>query len=627
MIDKHKAIFLPIDKRVINNYKGYILKGELLNLPEEKVLNIEIIHDYNLYDANLVERTVWILFNLLIFPVAVIAITTDHFIAKNKNLSNQLSAWTKKVFTMVFRKNEETWERKTLKPEYEDAIKEDVPAFLLHCRNCRANVYLYTYSVLTEDDHTRLSNLILAGHVKSFYQISGLTDLTPVLAEENISIHNSQLVITHSDERREAELLGFNPGNEEGRNVELLMERYVNGAGELERNGSPTFIGLKHKVSPYLKAKNNAFFDEETILFIDDKDDPFLNSYLSNNLNKITSQLKEAGKHFVYFPAFQFSDSTFDSRILDFVRYRLPVFYSLSDNELAQLIEITVSRITAVEFYKMVLEELQLPFFERPCLLRQVPGQNTTNNLFVSSPIKYQTQADLEKFFDAYIHRISNEKPNEIFLSLVPPPEEYDADWHFNRESNQFTEELKSKIDALRKENKHEALVDTIMYMLSTIKEDRPDIIEKVKPLLEKRKLLEPKVVLSSLVVDKHCNIFLPDFGNKELKLHALPKTVYLLFLRYPKGIRFKELYQYKAELLEIYNKVTNRYERQEIERAINDLVDMTNPSINQKCARIREAFRSIMGEHVAKYYYIDGKNGEEKRIILPQELIELRDK
>ena len=128
--------------------------------------------------------------------------------------------------------------------------------------------------------------------------------------------------------------------------------------------------------------------------------------------------------------------------------------------------------------------------------------------------------------------------------------------------------------------------------------------------------------ILSQLLIDKNCKIFLSDFGNIEIKMHALPKTVFILFLRYPDGIRFKELYMYKNELLEIYNKVTNKSDKDEIERAINDLVDMTNPSINQKCARIREAFRQYLDEDIAKFYFISGYNGEPKKIKLPRHLV-----
>jgi hypothetical protein len=128
--------------------------------------------------------------------------------------------------------------------------------------------------------------------------------------------------------------------------------------------------------------------------------------------------------------------------------------------------------------------------------------------------------------------------------------------------------------------------------------------------------------ILSPLLIDKNFKIFLSDFGNIEIKMHALPKTVFILFLRYPDGIRFKELYLFKKELLEIYNMVSNKSDKNEIERAINDLVDYKNPSMNQKCARIREAFRNYLDEDTAKFYFVSGYNGGPKKIKLPRHLM-----
>jgi hypothetical protein len=59
------------------------------------------------------------------------------------------------------------------------------------------------------------------------------------------------------------------------------------------------------------------------------------------------------------------------------------------------------------------------------------------------------------------------------------------------------------------------------------------------------------------------------------------------------------------------------------MKKSIDDLIDMTNPSLNQKCARIRQAFRQSIDEKLASYYYIQGNNGEAKCILLPKNLIQ----
>ena len=43
---------------------------------------------------------------------------------------------------------------------------------------------------------------------------------------------------------------------------------------------------------------------------------------------------------------------------------------------------------------------------------------------------------------------------------------------------------------------------------------------------------------------------------------------------------------------------------------------------MKQKCARIRGAFVGQFDNHIAKYYYIDGRRGEPKKIALPRDLV-----
>ncbi len=124
------------------------------------------------------------------------------------------------------------------------------------------------------------------------------------------------------------------------------------------------------------------------------------------------------------------------------------------------------------------------------------------------------------------------------------------------------------------------------------------------------------------LLIDKHNKVFLTDYGNKEIKMEPLQKAVFFLFLRHPEGIYFKDLGDYRDELSAIYKEITGRDDIAAIESSIDRLTDPLNNSINEKCARIKNAFVSEFREEVAQWYFIDGTKGEKKSIKLPRELV-----
>lgn len=108
-----------------------------------------------------------------------------------------------------------------------------------------------------------------------------------------------------------------------------------------------------------------------------------------------------------------------------------------------------------------------------------------------------------------------------------------------------------------------------------------------------------------------------------EIKLRPLPKAVYLLFLRHHEGILFKSLPDYRDELVGIYQELRGGELSDREERSVLDVTSPLSNSINEKCARIREAFLDKFDQHLARYYYVDGRKGEPKRIALPNNLIE----
>lgn len=126
---------------------------------------------------------------------------------------------------------------------------------------------------------------------------------------------------------------------------------------------------------------------------------------------------------------------------------------------------------------------------------------------------------------------------------------------------------------------------------------------------------------LPVLMISRNYRLFLGE-DRKELHMEPLVKSVYLLFHQHPEGIAFKDLPDYRQELANIYNKVRPWGLT---DRAVRSIEDVTNPllnSINEKCARIRKMFVTMLDSSIAEHYYIKGTRGQAKKITLPRDMV-----
>ena len=174
-------------------------------------------------------------------------------------------------------------------------------------------------------------------------------------------------------------------------------------------------------------------------------------------------------------------------------------------------------------------------------------------------------------------------------------PEPQEVDYDFEAERQRMLQEIRERIERLR-----ELGVDELVL----------------------RKLLEKEDTLSRLVITRDYRIMLPDYHNMEIEMTPLPKAVFLLFLKHEEGIPFKFLSDYEEELRTIYMQLTDRVQTEVIDKSIQALCDPTQNAINEKCARIREAFVDKFDERLARYYFVTGKRGESKRIQLQRNLV-----
>ena len=228
---------------------------------------------------------------------------------------------------------------------------------------------------------------------------------------------------------------------------------------------------------------------------------------------------------------------------------------------------------------------------------RFYPLSSTSGEPLADQLHRIGKQISIEKGkYDRYLENKSMEADVWGDVSSNEPPSDLGLDLQGEEEStDNLMEEVRERIAKLRQRGIAEYILE---------------------------QLIHPDNRLSRMVITKDMRILLPDYNNMEIKMEPLVKAVYLLFLKHPKGIAFKQLPDYREELTMIYNQLKPAGLT---DRAIQSIEDVTNPmlnSINEKCARIRASFLCQFDDYMAKSYYIDGQRGEGKKIALPRNLI-----
>ena len=165
------------------------------------------------------------------------------------------------------------------------------------------------------------------------------------------------------------------------------------------------------------------------------------------------------------------------------------------------------------------------------------------------------------------------------------------------------------------------------------VQELAADVEAKIRQLLMHRfpvevieTWLQTAAKPSRLLVTADHRILLSDYDT-EIRLRQLPKALFLFFLRHEEGCRLKDLRDHREELLDIYWTLTNQEDARQVEKSIDSLVDPFSNSFNEKCSAIKSAFLSEISERYARYYYIQGPQGDVKRITLDRALVRWEDK
>ena len=135
--------------------------------------------------------------------------------------------------------------------------------------------------------------------------------------------------------------------------------------------------------------------------------------------------------------------------------------------------------------------------------------------------------------------------------------------------------------------------------------------------------ILGYRVKLSHLNITTAGKIILTDWeGRPEVRMDDLTKALYFFYLRHPEGVSLKELRDYESEVLGYYSRITGRDDKEVIKNSVHNLLDPFGNGVNVSISRIKKAFRDVVGDRVAKFYYVDGRYAEKRKIAIDRDLV-----
>ena len=152
------------------------------------------------------------------------------------------------------------------------------------------------------------------------------------------------------------------------------------------------------------------------------------------------------------------------------------------------------------------------------------------------------------------------------------------------------------------------------------------ELLALIKKAQERLRELEDNSVASKpessrLYIDRRYNIRLDTPDGPALPLRPLLKALFILFLRHPEGIRFKERALYEQELGDIYAVILPDADADTRQRRILRMMDLADNSFSEKMSALNARLEELFPE-TSENYKIQGYNGHPRRISLDQLMV-----
>ena len=363
-----------------------------------------------------------------------------------------------------------------------------------------------------------------------------------------------------------------------------------------------------------------ALFDRHYVVYAETEYNQPLNSFICNNMEYIRKGFLERNYHFVYIPELKnLSDED------------LACAFPLDTASMTDEIRNNIRNITTEQFSHMFASLIGMDFSGNKAGLMslhryrgdigyRIPDIDCSESHFVYVDLQDCCPDKIKEAFEEYFKFYATELRPGLFCAR--PREEYPLDDWQEGESDGcqndipdylfyydqqkmlgIAEEIRQRVEILRQGGYIELLLHTLGADL-------------VKQINDSRKTATP---LMHLNISDNLRIFIPELDNREMKMPALARALYVFYLRHEEGVEFKFLSEFTEELFSLYRLASNRLDDSRLRATVDSLVNPTENKINECVSRIKTAFLSVMDEYAARNYCLQMRSKEFRREV-PEE-------
>lgn len=386
-------------------------------------------------------------------------------------------------------------------------------------------------------------------------------------------------------------------------NPEIFREETYILPGTLKKDYAASLSLPEDFFSRLTSAFYSPFFDDK-IVFIDDWYESTASDYFQNNLNNVKQLAHDKGYSLIY-PPFFLDQLKQSGAVIEYIKLMHPDARILNEANSERIFSGVIPNNFTDEFLRL----LNLPEFRVPALLRIIEPV-TQGNPHEYTVFLLDEDKNVESQIESY------------FFSLNP---HYKLSRSLSETLSPLSQSKPAFDDTFRAFTINGLFANLAVNVLERTRGELLKPWEITGPgETDPAKLTSRSSLKIEWTSKFNFDILLPDFDNMVIDMPRLPKALYFLFLKHPEGIMLNCIADYQKELHDIYARISNISEKDEIDKNVNRIIDPFDNSLNVNLSRIKSAFVKKLGDEIAENYYVTGQRGAEKKIHLSQHLIHI---